>query len=178
VVTDAAAGRIEVSTADPEAAIEATFRRDYADLVALARLLVDDRGEAEEVVQEAFVRTFARRRELRRAAGDPTPYLRRAVVNLCRGGLRKRRTQRATPVPLPDDAPAADRAVVQREDQAELLAALRRLPSRQRECVVLRYLLDASTDDTADTLGISAGSVKTHLHRGLAALEADLKDKQ
>lgn len=178
MVTDAAAGRIEVSATDLEMAIEAAFRRDYADLVALARLLIDDRREAEEIVQEAFVRTFARRRELRRAAEEPMPYLRRAVVNLSRWGLRKRRTQRAAALPAFDHAAPADRAVIRAENQAEVFAALTRLPQRQRECVVLRYLLDASTDETADTLGISAGSVKTHLHRGLAALEADLKDKQ
>ena len=176
MVTDAAAGRIEVSATDPTVALEAAFRKNYAELVALARLLVDDRRDAEEIVQEAFVRTFAGRRQLRRAAADALPYLRTTVVNLSRGGLRRRRTQRATALPIPDDAPPADRAVVLREDQTELLAALRRLPQRQRECVVLRYLLDASTADTAALLGISDGSVKTHLHRGLAALEADLED--
>ena len=175
MVTDAA-GRIEVSAADPAVTLEAAFRNHYPELVALARLLLDDRREAEEMVQEAFVRTFAGRRRLRRAAADPLPYLRQAVVNLSRGGLRRRHTQRATALPTPDHAPPADRAVVLREDQTELLGALRRLPQRQRECVVLRYLLDTNTADTAALLGISDGSVKTHLHRGLAALEADLED--
>jgi RNA polymerase sigma-70 factor (sigma-E family) len=161
--------------ADPTAAIESTFRERYAELVALARLLLDDRGEAEEVVQEAFVRTFAARRRLRKAADDPLPYLRRAVVNLCRGGLRRRRTRREALLPQGDHAPSADREVVRAEDRDELLAAVRRLPTRQRECVVLRYLLDADTAEAAATLGISEGSVKTHLHRALAALEADLE---
>jgi RNA polymerase sigma-70 factor (sigma-E family) len=177
VVTDAAA-RIEVGASDPALAIEAAFRQDYVNLVALARLLLDDRRDAEEAVQEAFVRTFARRSRLREAAAEPSPYLRRAVINLCRGGLRRRRTQRTAVLPAPDHAAPADRDVVRAEDRAEVLDALRRLPQRQRECVVLRYLLDASTEETAGLLDVSPGTVKTHLHRGLAALEADLKDKR
>lgn len=143
-MTDATAGRIEVSAAKPATALELAFRNHYAGLVALARLLLDDRRDAEEVVQEAFVRTYAGRRRLRQAADDPLPYLRRAVVNLCRGGLRRRRTQRAAVIPVQENAPAADRDLVRREDQTELLAALHRLTQRQQECVVLRYLLDAT----------------------------------
>lgn len=165
-----------VQGVDPAATIEAAFRADYTNLVALARLLLDERGEAEEAVQEAFVRTFARRWSLRQAATDPSAYLRRAVVNLCRGGLRKRRTQRAAVLPKREHAASADVDVVRAESRVEVRRALLRLPRRQRECVVLRYLLDANTEQTAAALGISTGSVKTHLHRGLAALEAELKD--
>jgi RNA polymerase sigma-70 factor (sigma-E family) len=166
---------VRESAADPAAAIESTFREHYAELVALARLLLDDRGEAEEMVQEAFVRTFAARRRLREAANEPLPYLRRAVVNLSRGGLRRRRTRRDALLPRRDNAPGADHDVVRAEDRDELLAAVRRLPTRQRECVVLRYLLDADTAETSELLGISQGSVKTHLHRALESLEADLE---
>jgi RNA polymerase sigma-70 factor (sigma-E family) len=176
VGTSWVSGEVEVGGVDSAAAIEAAFRTEYVGLVASARLLLDDRGEAEEAVQEAFVRTFARRRSLRQAAADPSAYLRRAVVNQCRGGLRRRRTRRAAVLPKVEDAVSADVDVIRANDRDEVLAALRDLPARQRECVVMRYLLDASTQETAAALGISSGSVKTHLHRGIAALEERLKD--
>jgi RNA polymerase sigma-70 factor (ECF subfamily) len=96
-------------------------------------------------------------------------------VNLSRDGLRRRRTVRRTPMPAIGFADPADVGAVLDEDQRELAAALRSLPERQRECVVLRYLLELSTADTAETLGITSGSVKTHLSRGLAALHAALE---
>lgn len=154
--------------------LEALFRREYPRLVALARLLVDRQAEAEEIVQEAFARTLAGWERLDQR-DDPLPYVRRTVVNLSRDGLRRRRTVRRTPLDAVAVGDAADVRVVLDENQRELAAALRSLPERQRECVVLRYLLDLSTADTAATLGITAGSVKTHLSRGLAALEAALE---
>lgn len=154
--------------------LEAVFRSDYARLVALARLLIDRQVEAEEIVQEAFARALAGWDRLEDRA-DPLPYVRRTVVNLARDGLRRRRTIRRSPDPVIAPAPPADVGVVLGEDQRELAAALRSLPERQRECVVLRHLLDLSTAEAATTLGISAGSVKTHLSRGLAALEAALE---
>lgn len=176
MVTDAAAARSGALELDPTLAIEAAFRSDYANLVALARLLLDNGSDAEETVQEAFVRTFARRRHLRTAAADPVPYLRRSVVNLSRGTLRRRRTQRRSTLEPPEHAASAADEVLRHQSQAEIRGALRRLPTRQRECVVLRYLLDSSTEQTAALLGISPGSVKTHLHRGLIALEVTLED--
>ncbi len=159
---------------DPDEVLGRLFRDEYARLVGLARLLIDTRAEAEELVQEAFARTFAAWDRL----DDPAaalPYLRTTVVNLARGGLRRRATARRTPVPGTPDAPGADAAVAASEAQREVLAAVRDLPERQREVVVLRYLLELSTADTADALGISAGSVKTHLHRALATLETTLE---
>lgn len=163
-----------IERADGAAVLEALFRREYARLVALARLLVDRQVEAEEVVQEAFARALAGWDRLEQR-DDPLPYVRRTVVNLARDGLRRRRTVRRSPAPVEGLAPPADVAVVLDENQRELAAALRSLPERQRECVVLRYLLDLSTDETAATLEVSTGSVKTHLSRGLTALEAALE---
>jgi RNA polymerase sigma-70 factor (sigma-E family) len=154
--------------------LEAVFRREYPRLVALARLLVDHQVEAEEIVQEAFVRALAGWSRIENR-DDPLPYVRRTVVNLSRDGLRRRRTARGAPAPVAAAAAPADVGVVLDEDQRELAAALRSLPQRQRECVVLRYLLDLSTADTAATLGVTTGSVKTHLSRGLSALEEALE---
>lgn len=154
---------------DVDRVLGAVFRAHYESLVGLARLLLDDRGQAEEVVQEAFARAYASWTRLRNR-DDPLPYVRSAVVNLARGGLRRRRTVRHTRLtPVPDTASAESTAMA-REQSRVMAGAVRELPRRQRECVVLRYYLDSSTADTATTLGISEGSVKQHLHRALAAL--------
>lgn len=64
------------------------------------------------------------------------------------------------------------------DERRAVRAALDGLPRRQRECVVLRYLLDCSTEETAQILGVSTGTVKTHLHRGLARLGVVLKEQR
>jgi RNA polymerase sigma-70 factor (sigma-E family) len=150
------------------------FRDEYGSLVGLARLLLDDRGQAEEAVQEAFARTYDRWSRVR-DHDDALPYVRRAVVNAARGGLRRRRTARRHRPERAPDAPSAEAGVVRHESRREVVAALRALPARQRECVVLRFYLDCSTAETAATLGVSEGSVKTHLHRALAALARELE---
>lgn len=156
-----------------EAALAALFRDHYANLVHLASLLVDDQGAAEEVVQEAFVGLFRHWDQLddtQAAAG----YLRTTVVNLARSRLRRRavrRRHRSEPLP---DAPSAEVGALARDEERAVLAAIGRLPRRQRECLVLRYYLDLGQAETAAMLGISEGSVKSHTHRGLAALAAVL----
>jgi len=163
------------------AAIEAVFRSDYGRLVALARLLLDRRVEAEEVVQEAFARVLAKPPRAT-SPREATAYVQRAVVNVCRDGLRRRRVIRSVGQPepwrsgSPADGDAAALAAGANERQA-VVDAIRTLPGRQREVVVLRYLVERSTTETAEILGISEGSVKTHLSRGLAALEAELETR-
>jgi RNA polymerase sigma factor (sigma-70 family) len=83
---------------------------------------------------------------------------------------------RHRPPPAPEPAGPDERAA-QLADDAAVMAALRRLPARQQEILVLRYYLDASEGEIADLVGISRGSVKTHAHRGLAALRAALADR-
>ncbi len=155
-------------------AIEAVYRRDYRRLVALARLLVDRQVEAEEVVQEAFARVLGARRPPAPAAASA--YVERAVVNLCRDGLRRRAVIRQVRVAPAADARAAEAVALGSAEQQRVVEAVRALPRRQRECVVLRHLLGRSTTQTGEVLGIAEGSVKTHLHRGMAALEAQLEE--
>ena len=146
--------------------LAALHRQHYRSLVRLAALL-GDRGAAEEVVQDAFVRVYLAGDRVR----EPLAYLRRAVVNGARSSLRRRRVREQAPLTVVRD-------VLPGEDHSDVVAALRRLPVRQRECLVLRYYLDLSEAEIAAALGISAGSVKTHSHRGLAALEKTLEDER
>jgi len=104
----------------------------------------------------------------------PVAYLRTTVVNLSRSRLRRRLVARRHPGLVERDAPAADERVGLRDDQRAVITALQRLPRRQREVLVLRYWSELSEDEIAATLGISNGSVKTHAHRGMAALEQEL----
>lgn len=157
------------------AATEALFRARYSEMVGLAGLLLGDRGTAEEVVQDAFAKFHLSRHRI----NDPdreVSYLRSIVCNLARGRLRRRSVERRLrPVPRLEVAPTPD-VVTERHRQDTVAAGLAGLPRRQRECVVLRYWLDLSERDIAETLGIAAGSVKSHLHRGLAALEVRLEE--
>jgi RNA polymerase sigma-70 factor (sigma-E family) len=172
------AGTMAVTRRSARSAVTATevlFRRHYAEMVGLAGLLVGDRGTAEEVVQDAFARFHLSRHRIT----DPdreVSYLRSIVCNLARGRLRRRAVERRLrPAPRPEVAPAPDVALASHRRQ-EVATALAALPRRQRECVVLRYWLDLSEREIAATLGVAPGSVKSHLHRGLAALGDRLED--
>jgi RNA polymerase sigma-70 factor (sigma-E family) len=159
------------STGDPDDWLDAAFRRDYGPLVRLATLLVD-REVAEELVQDAFVRTHGRLSRV--APGKVSVYLRSAVINGARSHLRRRMVQRRHLPPPPPLAVAAEVGGVAAAERTEVFRALDALPNRQREVLLLRYYLDLSENEIAETLGISTGSVKQHAHRGLAALAATL----
>lgn len=153
--------------------LETMYREHYASLVRLASLLIDDVGSCEEVVQDAFVRVW--RRGAPACGVDRLPaYLRSAVLNGARSHLRHARVARRhlQPVPAPTDGPDVSPLV---GDHHRVLQALRSLPDRQRGVLALRYYLDLSEAEIAAALGISAGSVKTHAHRGLATLAKQLE---
>jgi RNA polymerase sigma-70 factor (ECF subfamily) len=148
--------------------LDALYRAHATPLLRLAVVLTGDRPLAEELVQEAFVR-------LQRSGAAPTPgtelaYLRRTVVNLSHGHHRRLRVVRRHPDPAPVDTVAAEVDAVRRDGQRQVAAAVRALPDRQRDCVVLRFYADLTDAEIADALGISPGSVKTHLHRARSAL--------
>jgi RNA polymerase sigma-70 factor (sigma-E family) len=159
-----------------QVALRRVYETEFTRLVGLARLLVDRREDAEEVVQEAFARTWAK---LPRVQGDdPLPYVRRAVLNLSRGRLRRLRTVRAHRDDRPVDAESAEQGAVRHASDRAVVVGLGRLPRRQRECVVLRFYADLSVPDIARSLGVAEGSVKSHLHRAMTALAIDLEDER
>ena len=159
---------------DADALVVTMFRSQGPSLVRLARLFVDDRNAAEDLVQEAFIR-------LARSAGrisdvDKAPaYLRSIVLNLARDENRRGLVSLRHHLPFHEVHANIEDTIDIREDQRRVLEALRDLPHRQRDCLVLRYYDELGIDEIASTLQLSRNSVKTHLTRGLAALERRLE---
>jgi RNA polymerase sigma-70 factor (sigma-E family) len=160
-------------------AVTGLYATEYRPLVRLAILLTHDAGIAEEIVQDAFVALHQRWRRLR----DPqagAAYLRQSVVNRSRSALRHRGVVdrfagRSGPR---EQAPSAEALALQAGTHAAVLAAVRRLPARQREALVLRYYLDLSEAQTAELMGVSPGAVKSHTARALTALRRVLEEPE
>ena len=166
-----------VAEAVPAAeAVDVLFRRHYPTLLRVAYAMLGTREAAEDAVQDAFVSLF-RRWDRLRDPGTADAYLRSAVLNRCRSGIRflvRDRSLRDLHV-VPLHTEGSDTAAVVNEDARLVGLALRELPRRPREVVACRYLLELSVAETAETLGISDGAVKRHAHRGLRALHTALE---
>jgi len=157
-------------------AVTELYSLHYHRLVRLAALLVRDVPTAEDVVQDSFVAMHDGWQRLRDAE-SALAYLRQAVLNRSRSVLRHRAVvDKHLPNPPPDIASAEYGALVRLERSA-VVEALRRLPGRQREAIVLRYYADLSEAEVAAAMGISCGAVKSHTARAMAALRADLKQQ-
>jgi RNA polymerase sigma-70 factor (sigma-E family) len=151
------------------------YTAHYRGLVRLAAYLTGDRDNAEEVVQDAYVKVLGRWGGVR-DLDKGEAYLRQAVVNLSRSRVRHQAVvERKAPAPAPDVASAESGALAQL-DRDSVVAALAALPRRQREAVVLRYYADLSEAQTAHAMGISAGAVKSHTSRAMAALRHLLEE--
>ncbi len=154
---------------DRTSAVTALFEAHYATLVRMARLLVDDRETAEDVVMEAFTSLYRRWTAVR----DPDEayrYVRSCVLNGARSQLRRRRLRRRHESGRPQREANRDGLEASEADRSTVTQLLGTLPPRQRQALVLRYYVDMTEAQIAYELGVSAGSVKTHASRGLAAL--------
>jgi RNA polymerase sigma-70 factor (sigma-E family) len=139
-------------------------------LIGYAALLTGNRGEAEDLVHDAVVRTFARPRSFP-SLNAADAYVRRAIVSSFIDRARSRRSWLAA---LPRMVAGAG---VPEEDTAgrlDVRAALRALPQRQRACVVMRFYDDLTVGDIAAALGLSEGSVKRYLSDGIHHLNTAL----
>jgi RNA polymerase sigma-70 factor (sigma-E family) len=155
--------------------VTALYRSHALGLTRLAFIVLGDRQSAEDVVQEAFCGLF---RAWDRLPEDTNVlgYLRVSVVNGCRTVIRRRkRTPQSMAIP---PAPSAEAAMLVGEERRAAVAALRRLPPRQREALVLRYFADLPEQETAEAMGISRGTVKSTTARALAALGRMLREDQ
>ncbi|ANS78753.1 putative RNA polymerase ECF-subfamily sigma factor [Serinicoccus hydrothermalis] len=141
-----------------------------ATLHAYAWLLTADAHAAEDLLQETFVRVYVKWRRV--ASGQPLAYARRVMSNLHTDRWRKTRRETLTDE-VPDRAYGADDPEV-----VDLVRALQQLSPRERECVVLRHYLDQSEKETAATLGVSVGAVKSYTSKGLAALRPLMQEER
>lgn len=156
-----------------ESALATLHARHYQSMVRLAAALTD-RDSAEDVVQDAFVKVWRRWAWIR--DGDKAErYLRRAVVNVARDRLRRARVARGYEWPEEQQVESAQNQALLAEEHRRVLAALTRLPERQRQVIVLRYYGELSEAETAATLGLRVGSVKAYAHRGLARIREELR---
>lgn len=162
-----------VSWASVDLLVGEIYRSEAANLVRLARFFVDDRDAAEDLVQEAFIRLARSAHRIRERERVPA-YLRSIVLNLARDHNRRGLVSLRHQPPADPTPPSIDDTMGVKEDQRIVIEALRHLPVRQRDCLVLRYYLELGVSEIAQTLGLSPNSVKTHLSRGLRALEQKL----
>ncbi len=161
--------------ADASHAVTALYRSHALGMTRLAFIMLGDRQAAEDVVQEAFCGLFRAWGRLP-ADANVLGYLRASVVNGCRSVHRRsKRTPRSLAIP---PAPSAEASVLVGEERRAAVAALRRLPPRQREALVLRYFADLPERETAEAMGVSRGTVKSTTARGLAALGRMLREDQ
>jgi RNA polymerase sigma-70 factor (sigma-E family) len=159
---------------DADSAVTTIYREHYRSLVRLAAMLVADTGTAEDVVQDSFVAMHNAWRRLR-DTDKGLSYLRQSVVNRSRSVLRHRGVaQRHAPKPAPD-MPSAEHGAFMLLERANVIKCLGKLPSRQREVLVLKFYADLSEADIASAMGISQGAVKSHTSRAMAAMRTSLK---
>ena len=145
-------------------AFEQLYAEAYRPMVRLALLLTGSANNAEELVQDAFVRVYGHWERIE----SPRAYLRQSVVNACRSHRRRRKRELR-------HGPGAAARLASVDPEANLMRdALDRLSDRQRKAVVLRYYEDLSEAEIATLLGCRPGTVKSLLSRGLARLRKDL----
>ena len=158
---------------DADRAVTALYRTHYRSLVRLATLLLRDVSTAEDVVQDSFVamhNSWPRLRDSDKALS----YLRQSVVNRSRSMLRHRIVaDRNAPTPAPN-MPGGEQEDISELARPALVSALRTLPARQREALVLRYYGDLSEAQIAAIMGISTGAVRSHTARAMSSLLAEL----
>jgi len=168
-------GGVVSLNAESELDVGALFARHQFEFVRLAMVLVDDRGTAEDVVQEVFA-SFVRRSASLRDPASAAAYLRKATVNGCRSALRRRRTARlhADEVsPPPVEGPDAE--ILRVAERRRVMAAVGSLPVRDQQVLALRYWSDLPDQQIAETLGVTVSTVRSTVSRALDKLERTLE---
>jgi RNA polymerase sigma-70 factor (sigma-E family) len=140
----------------------------WGDCLRIVMVSVADRPLAEDLVAEAFTKAWASWRKVRGLA-EPRAWVIRTAMNARVSWWRRHRREVTLERQNTMEATSQDLAL-----DSSLVAALRRLPVRQREVIALRLLLDLDTTTTAEMLGISSSTVTTHLHRAIGALRRDI----
>lgn len=154
-------------TADDELA--AVFHAQYLALCRVAFLMLADRDLAEDVVMDAFVKAYRGWFRIR-SLDHPNAYLRQIVVSLCLSRLRRGTAERRARAAMERNATSEEPTA----PDDEILMAVRKLPTRQRACVILRYFEDLADEQVARILGCSVGTVKSQLSKARLKLAAEL----
>jgi RNA polymerase sigma-70 factor (sigma-E family) len=165
---------ISAGTGDRAAIVSMLYAAHALGLIRLAHIMLGNRQAAEDVVQEAFFGLYRRWSHLDDRA-KALAYVRSSVLNGCRSQLRRRPAVELEEAAGPP-AISAESAVLTAEERREVIRALRSLPARQREVLALRFYLDLPDDQIAAAMTISRGTVRSAVHRGLAALERALRE--
>jgi RNA polymerase sigma-70 factor (sigma-E family) len=173
-VDETAAAASPLAALGDRAGYDRVFLEHWHDLLGLAWVLCGDRDRAEEAAAEAFASVYPHWRQGR--VRDERAYLRRAVVNDLRGRARRRATADRHDARLAPPDAVADQADATLA-RGELVAALLRLPARQRAVIAVRFYLDLSEADTAALLGMRPGTVKSQTSRGLQRLRQLLEEE-
>ncbi|UYM03479.1 RNA polymerase sigma factor [Solicola gregarius] len=166
-------GRVRANVGMPQDA-RTLYDTQYVPLVAQLHAMCGDRAEAEDAVQEAFVRALLKP-DAFAALDNPVGWLRTVAVNQIRGRWRRRKRHRAVEHLLVDDAKPAPGLS---PHYVAIVAALQQIPFAQREAIVMHHIADMSVGQIADALGVPAGTVKARLSRGRAALANLLQDEE
>ncbi len=169
-----------VTVAEQAAAVAALYQASAPGMVRLAYVMIGDLSAAEDIVQDAFCGLFRRWMHLDNP-DKALSYLRSSVLNACRSALRRKRPELSGEAPASDldQLPAqwsGEEAAITEERRRTVMAALRRLPARQREVLVLRFYLDLSEAQIAAQMGTGQSTVRSSAHRALAALSRTLND--
>ena len=158
-------------------AVTALYEAHALGLIRLGVIMLGDRPAAEDVVQEAFYGLYRRWHALSEAT-SALAYVRTSVINGCRSALRRRvRQLTLVGAEQPGESDSAESSALLSEEYRQVLLAIRRLPARQREALVLRYYLDLDEAEIAASMRVSRGTVKSTTSRALAALGRILEDQ-
>jgi RNA polymerase sigma-70 factor (sigma-E family) len=163
----------DTSARTAERQVTALYQAHALSLGRLALVMLGDAAAAEDVVQDAFLGLFRRWGSLADAGAAPA-YLRASVLNGCRTAIR-RRSRPGVPAGRPGES--AEASVLLGEEHRAVLAAIRRLPARQREALVLRYYLDLTEGQAAEAMRISRGAVKSATSRAVSAVGRMLREE-
>ena len=151
-------------------AFDGFYTREYSSLVALAHVLMGTGGHAEDIAQEAMLAAYRRWDEVG-AMDFPAAWVRRVCANMATSVVRRKIVEARAMVTL--RRPHTEVRALD-EGASAFWAEVRRLPRRQAQCLALFYIYECSVKETAEVLGCSEGTVKTHLARGRAAMAARL----
>ena len=163
---------VDSARVSPAAAVSALYTSHALGLIRLAHIMLGNRQAAEDVVQDAFLGLYRRWPHLHEQA-KALGYVRSSVLNGCRSELRRRPTAELDGSHGPP-VPSAESAVLTAAEREDIVRALRCLPDRQREVLLLRFYLDLPDDQIAAAMRIRQSTVRSAAHRGLARLRRAL----